>query len=372
MNVSFDPLKHTYTVDGVRYPSVSEILSSVGIGFGKRRVIPEAAQAAMDFGTAVHAGTALIDTGGDPDPATVSDDAGVQARFAAHMKQYRRFVRETGWGSLQIENPLAFGVPGVGYAGTPDRLGHLRSGKSCILEIKTGEYHWWYQVQAAAYATLAFYQPGYEGLPFQARILMLRIDDYEIIEGLHPGAPTQIFDLACQLYHAKKRMGAAPDAEAPTTPAACQPPSAAGTSNTMAILEPHQPAKASGVLQPKLRIVMDLEVISEANQCPMTKLGIILAKKRKQGQRQAVYGRMLLDNVPKEPPPRFVCFTRHLGHHQRPFDPDDNLPSAFKAIKDEIAKWFAVNDGVHCPIDWLYTQVRSDDGMPRIAIEMEW
>lgn len=40
---------------------------------------------------------------------------------------------------------------------------------------------------------------------------------------------------------------------------------------------------------------------------------------------------------------------------------DDNLAGAFKAIRDEVAKWFGVDDGPSGPITWRYEQRRQSD-----------
>lgn len=39
---------------------------------------------------------------------------------------------------------------------------------------------------------------------------------------------------------------------------------------------------------------------------------------------------------------------------------DDNLPNAFKSIRDEVAKWLGCGDGPKDPIKWHYKQEAGD------------
>lgn len=51
---------------------------------------------------------------------------------------------------------------------------------------------------------------------------------------------------------------------------------------------------------------------------------------------------------------------------------DDNLAGAFKAVRDEIAYIFGVDDGPKGPITWRYAQRKGAPKQYAIEIAMEW
>ena len=52
---------------------------------------------------------------------------------------------------------------------------------------------------------------------------------------------------------------------------------------------------------------------------------------------------------------------------------DDNLAGAFKAIRDEVAKYFGVGDGPKGPIKWKYAQKKvAKDCTATCTIELEF
>lgn len=64
------------------------------------------------------------------------------------------------------------------------------------------------------------------------------------------------------------------------------------------------------------------------------------------------------DGQAPPPLPVVVTLTRVLGKGQRLFDEGDNLPAAFKAIRDQIGKELGTGDGPKAPVRWVYKQVR--------------
>ena len=107
-----------------------------------------------------------------------------------------------------------------------------------------------------------------------------------------------------------------------------------------------------------MTITIPLEVMSEANR----REHYMAKARRVKCQRQrtwAALAQMHGGSVRHSPPPAVVRLTRLMGHRQRPFDADDNLRAAFKAVKDEICSFFSVDDGPKCPIRWEYGQDRS-------------
>lgn len=125
-NVKFYEADHRYTVDGVEVPSVTEVCRFLAYDYKSDK--PWLARMAADRGTRVHAACAAIDYSIDPEE---TED------ISGYLKAYRRFLADyrPDWvgieyttGDLQLE-----------IAGTIDRFGTLYDGRSCIVDIKTGE-----------------------------------------------------------------------------------------------------------------------------------------------------------------------------------------------------------------------------------------
>lgn len=89
--------------------------------------------------------------------------------------------------------------------------------------------------------------------------------------------------------------------------------------------------------------------------------------RKKLAEREALYFAWIAAGRPVPPVPATITFVRIAP---RPLDEGDNLPSAFKAMRDELAKRLGVNDDRTAPVTWLYAQER---GAPRyygVRVEM--
>lgn len=126
--LTFDEKTHTYTLDGVRLPSVTEVTRFLSVDYKSDR--PWLAQAAAQRGSDIHALTALIDYGEDPED--------VPFEYEGYIKAYRRFLRDyrPEWSGIEV----ALADATRGFAGTVDRYGTI-GGNSCVLDIKTGHLH---------------------------------------------------------------------------------------------------------------------------------------------------------------------------------------------------------------------------------------
>ena len=90
------------------------------------------------------------------------------------------------------------------------------------------------------------------------------------------------------------------------------------------------------------------------------------AHRRHKGQRQQARLALNTATLPSGLPAA-VTFVRYYdGKKTRPLDEGDNLSSAFKAVRDEVAKFFGVNDGPKDKLVWGYEQGRFD-GDPQHA-----
>ena len=114
--------KHVYELDGVKLPSVSEILR-----FINREVYKDIAQYTLDNaaerGKAVHLACEQIDRFGE---CEISDN------LSGYVKGYIKFLKDNECEFSLIEKALAH----EDFAGTIDRYG-LINGKKAILDIKT-------------------------------------------------------------------------------------------------------------------------------------------------------------------------------------------------------------------------------------------
>lgn len=134
-----------YTIDGVRVPSVTEILGITGFMAGLDRIDPVRLAQAAERGTAVHQ---LCE---EYDKQTI-DWAGVPPEHLGYLDAYMEFVERFGFESELVEEPLYNET--LMFAGTVDRVGRLTKvdGRRTVLDIKTG----------APRASVALQLAGYE------------------------------------------------------------------------------------------------------------------------------------------------------------------------------------------------------------------
>lgn len=143
----FDEATHTYTENGVRVPSVTQILAPLNdLSFIK----PDVLQFKRDLGTAVHKATELYDLG-ELDESTVSP------LVQPYLDGWIRLRAELPFEILGMEERVFH--PAHRYAGTYDRLVML-DGKRCVWDLKTGGMFPSYGPQTAAYKNAVEKQHG--------------------------------------------------------------------------------------------------------------------------------------------------------------------------------------------------------------------
>ena len=122
----FDESTHTYTLDGVVIPSVTEICAPITAG--KYPPVGVVQQAAAR-GTRVHELCALYDMDALPDE--------IEAELVGYVKAWAAFCRDYKPVWRHIELPL-YGSPDTGlpFAGTLDRIGEI-DGRTRVVDIKT-------------------------------------------------------------------------------------------------------------------------------------------------------------------------------------------------------------------------------------------
>jgi len=149
MPLKFSKTSHTYTNDGLVVPSVTQVISGVGLtNFGG--ISPDILQRAADFGTAVHRGCHLDDLGD-------LDELSLDPNLKPYLEAWRSF--RGGMIFEAIEQPLFHS--GYGFCGTPDRIAKYYStahgkGMPAIIDLKTGTTVYpSTAIQLAGYAILA-------------------------------------------------------------------------------------------------------------------------------------------------------------------------------------------------------------------------
>ena len=122
----FDEATHTYTLDGVVIPSVTEICAPITCG--KYPPVGVVQQAAAR-GTRVHELCALYDMDALPDE--------IESELVGYVKAWAAFCRDYKPVWKHIELPL-YGSPDTGlpFAGTLDRIGEV-DGRTRVVDIKT-------------------------------------------------------------------------------------------------------------------------------------------------------------------------------------------------------------------------------------------
>lgn len=151
---------HIYSVGGITYPSVTQILSGCGIvDFSFLDNLPdETRNGYLERGRRVHRATELYDL----DELDVST---VDAADMGYLQAWECFRKEYGFIPHAVE--VRRYHPTLGYAGTIDRLGNLgetifinvrdapRWHDRVVLDIKTGvSLPWWIDLQLTGYAGL--------------------------------------------------------------------------------------------------------------------------------------------------------------------------------------------------------------------------
>lgn len=129
MKINFDEEKHEYTFDGVKVPSVSEILAPLSVE-RYSELNPWMVKMAAARGTAIHEACELIDYDEDPDEDPEID---------GYLKAYTMFLMEHNVEWDMIENIVSYSrtedeLPL--YAGTIDRFGWV-DGERTLVDIKT-------------------------------------------------------------------------------------------------------------------------------------------------------------------------------------------------------------------------------------------
>jgi len=144
--IEFDAFTHTYKVDGLVVPSVTQVLAILE---DWSRVNREALTAAGEFGTHVHIACDLDNKG-------ILNEGELDPELLPYLNGWRRFLDESG--AHVITGELRVASRSHRYAGTLDALIEWR-GAICVVDIKTGA-----TVTQIAGPQLAAYEVAYNEL----------------------------------------------------------------------------------------------------------------------------------------------------------------------------------------------------------------
>jgi len=183
--IEFNEAAHEYSCEGKVYPSVTQILKDCGI-IDITWYTDETAQR----GTFVHDCLKLIDQGTPAVLLEYGED------IEGYINAYLQFKKDAQYKIEAIEEPLC--SQEYGFAGTPDRICEL-NGKSCILDIKTGQKQEWHGAQLSAYKMLHGDDQGV------LRGLYLNKDGKYRLESFKDSEYRNLFLSALTIYQWKKR-----------------------------------------------------------------------------------------------------------------------------------------------------------------------
>lgn len=151
----FDPERHEYRVNGVKWPGVTSLLSALHSFAG---VPLDVLNEACERGSLVHELCELDDLG-----TLKNGDIWLRGKYGGYLRAWRQFVTDTRPVFDVIEQPLAHKLHR--YCGTPDRGVASMAGRPrrAVLDVKTSaNKHPVWGLQTAAYRELlAQEEPAY-------------------------------------------------------------------------------------------------------------------------------------------------------------------------------------------------------------------
>ena len=125
--LEFDAGAHQYRLDGIKVPSVTQVLEPY---YGLEFVDWEKLKAAQEFGTHVHEACHLLNIG-------QLDRDSISGAVKAYVHGWERFLDESGLVVIESEARVAHRK--MGYAGTLDVIGQFPDKpRQVMIDIKTG------------------------------------------------------------------------------------------------------------------------------------------------------------------------------------------------------------------------------------------
>lgn len=136
----FNPKKHEYFYQGVKFPSVTQIIADAGL-YGDTSFYTDYSR---DRGTLVHI---IIQW----HLGNMLDESSIDPVLQPYFNAWCKFVKESAYVSDDCERPMANDI--YRFAGTVDHVGHI-NGDYCLIDVKTGAPSPAWPIQLAAYSIL--------------------------------------------------------------------------------------------------------------------------------------------------------------------------------------------------------------------------
>ena len=175
----FDKASHTYTLRGVRVPSVTQILQAEGFTH------PYKGNGAANRGTQVHKITAAMDRW---EPHTVPEE--LKGYYLAYQNWQAEFPLTFTHIEIPIVNEIKY------FAGTPDRI--AMTGE--VIDIKTGQPEVSHQLQTAGYLRL------HESIKARWCLYLHEDSTYDYVQNVDDN-DHRVFDNALYNFQWKRRNG---------------------------------------------------------------------------------------------------------------------------------------------------------------------
>lgn len=194
IDLTFDAVNHRYFADGVLVPSVTQILSDVGLWPDYSRFDSWYAER----GTKIHKAVALFDRGR-------LDWDKLDHHIIGFIQSYSKWKEQFGYVPFQSETPMYNAK--LKYAGTPDSYGKFNKNAKQLhiprlVDVKGGAPCIFFGLQLAGYALMLK-----DHYSFLRTTVHLQEDGSVAFHRLHSGVDDFAqFKAAVTVYHSKRRL----------------------------------------------------------------------------------------------------------------------------------------------------------------------
>jgi hypothetical protein len=192
-SIVFQDSNHSYLIDGVIWPSVTQILGAFDRGLD--HVDQDVLSRKAALGSAVHRACEL-------DDKRELDEESVHAEVRPYLRQWRQFVTDVGVEVLENEHIVL--NEAHRYVGTNDRLVKFGRFKRAVLDIKSGMKRPWHEWQTGGYKAAA---DRYDS-PVDGRCCVyLTPTQYKLVVHDDATDPSVFLNMAA-CWHGMRRKGA--------------------------------------------------------------------------------------------------------------------------------------------------------------------
>lgn len=192
-NFEFDKTIHSFKLNGIKIPSVTQILDGAGLNDAIKFIPKEILDAASDLGTKVHRTTELFDNN------TLDIDF-LHPVLRNYLDQWIKFRKDYDFVPTEIELIKYHSL--YKYAGIIDRIGTAR-GKLTLIDIKSGIYTKTHEIQLAGYEIL--YNGSFPTKDHIKQKLLVYISEnsYKVVECKNPN-DKNVFLSALTIHNYKR------------------------------------------------------------------------------------------------------------------------------------------------------------------------